>query len=91
MLNACALRERVEFLYQNTQGSVYEAFCNGRSRSMGTCYQLANKTCNGLFDVLDKHENSYQDIFSNFDDQIDSDTITKRTLIFRCNIKADSR
>ncbi|MBR2300318.1 MAG: hypothetical protein IJ870_07110 [Alphaproteobacteria bacterium] len=54
MLTACTPKKRVEFLYQDTKGAVYEAYCSGTSQSMGVCYRLANQTCGGKFEILIK-------------------------------------
>lgn len=53
LLSACS---GVDTKYVSEGKQVYEAYCPGTARSMGDCFALATKKCNGAFDVVDKSE-----------------------------------
>lgn len=90
-LGACsAFEPQVRYLYEGPKGAVYEADCDGTDYTIGACYQIAAKTCNGDFEVMkstDKNTKTY----------LYTDTVgvlvtpkqyvytLKRTLIFYCN------
>ncbi|MBQ7660078.1 MAG: hypothetical protein IJS26_05025 [Alphaproteobacteria bacterium] len=84
-LCACRLNApTVDFLYSGAGGAVYEAKCNGYRHTMGECYQLANQTCFGKFEVLNKSEKTFSDTFFDGDAVSDVATKIKRNLIFYC-------
>ena len=74
----------VKFMYTGEYGLVYEADSDGRRHTMGECYQLANETCFGKFEVLNKSERTFKTTSYGDDDEVDVSTGIDRTLLFYC-------
>jgi len=88
-LTACSsFGPHVEYLYEGPYGAVYEAYCNGNANTIGKCYQVAAKTCNGNFKIMDKSQNTNKmRVYNSFgvgSTSVDKYSTTTRNLIFYC-------
>jgi len=90
-LGACnAFGPQVRYLYNGPKGAVYEADCDGTDYTIGACYQIAAKTCNGDFEVMkssDKNAKTYLYTDTTGVSVVPKQYVytQKRTLIFYCN------
>lgn len=88
-LSACSsLGGHVNYLYEGPNGAVYEAYCDGSANTLGKCYQVAAKTCNGNFKIMDKEQHSTKarlyNTFGAGSASVDKYSVTKRNMIFYC-------
>jgi len=91
LLAGCSsLSPHVEYLYDSSNGPVYEAYCNGTANTIGQCYQLAANKCGGDFKIMNKSE-KYQKGSKNRNNANEYDfdywnqyPTVKRNLIFYC-------
>ena len=91
LLTGCtSLSPHVEYLYESSQGPVYEAYCNGTANTIGKCYQLAANTCGSDFKILNKSE-KYQKASrsknasnEDYTEYFNKYPTVKRNLIFYC-------
>ena len=92
LLGGCANTfSDVKYLYDGSNGPVYEASCHGSYKTLGDCYKEAGQTCSGDFKVInrsEKYDKNYTNPFAQGGDPsgVNWDQFAKmrRTVIFYC-------